>query len=206
MGVYTRSGDTGNTGLIGGARVSKGDTRIEAIGSVDELNAVLGVALATSAEAWRGMAEVHELFQSFQEDLFVIGSSLALALDASDAAEAVVPRFPTERVAQMEVWIDGATGRLSALRKFILPGGTPLGAAMHHARAVCRRAERAVVRLNQEQPSKLVQMCMSYLNRLADLLFTAARLANAIGGTREVEWVPANGAEQAVEPPHEADA
>lgn len=186
MKIYTRTGDLGETGLFGGGRVPKDHVRVEAYGAVDELNATLGVAGAQLATA--GESELAGRLSILQADLFVIGGQLATPPAAAGGrAAAHVPRLHEARIAAMEGWIDEAEGELEPLRNFILPAGTPAAGALHLARTVCRRAERRVVTLRETaafDPNLLV-----YLNRLSDLLFTLARLANARAGTADVPWL-----------------
>src|SRR5438270_5915140 len=141
MQIYTKTGDTGMTGLLGGARVSKADSRIECYGTVDELNAALGLCAAAAD------ASVVEMVRHVQADLFVLGSHLAAA-----EQKASLPRFEDAAAKRLEEQIDAAEGRLPALRNFILPGGTEAAARLHVARTVCRRAERLLVALSGQQP------------------------------------------------------
>ncbi|HSW28860.1 MAG TPA: cob(I)yrinic acid a,c-diamide adenosyltransferase [Longimicrobiales bacterium] len=182
MKIYTRTGDAGDTALFGGGRVSKEHHRVCAYGTVDELNASVGVAAAAVADA-----EIRERLGLIQHDLFAVGALLATApsQDARPRPKGL-PDLPRGRVAEMEVWMDAADGELEPLRAFILPGGSPGAAALHLARTVCRRAERAVVHLAAvEQVEEGIVM---YLNRLSDLLFTFARMENRRAGTPDVEW------------------
>jgi cob(I)alamin adenosyltransferase len=181
--IYTRTGDTGQTGLFGGGRVSKADPRVEAYGSVDELNAALGMVLAAS-----GAEPVRAQLTSLQPDLFAIGAHLATPPPAPGRRAPSIPPLPTERVIEMEQWIDGAEAELPPLRAFIMPGGCPAGAALHLARTVCRRAERRVLAFAADAP--VDPAIVTYLNRLSDLLFVQARLANLRAGIRETEWLP----------------
>lgn len=173
MRIYTRAGDSGSTGLIGGRRVSKGDPVIEAIGSIDEVNAWLGV-LASHVDD----ARVRRLLAQCQNDLFELGAELA--------SPGGPPRLDPARVSELEKAIDDFGGTLPPLRRFVLPGGHPAAAWTHVARTVARRAERAVVRLLGEatEPSPAVR----YLNRLSDLLFVLARLLNSQAGVPEPTW------------------
>jgi cob(I)alamin adenosyltransferase len=182
MKIYTRSGDAGETALFGGGRVSKDHYRVAAYGTVDELNATLGVAVASVAdEQIRGRLEV------LQHDLFAIGANLAtLQPDEGSERNPHLPNIPEERVAEMEAWIDEATSELPPLREFVLPGGTPGGAALHVARTVCRRAERSVVHLGTIEP--VDEAIVPYLNRLSDTFFTLARLENHRSGSGDVTW------------------
>lgn len=178
--IYTRTGDDGSTGLFGGGRIAKDDIRVEAYGAVDELNAVLGVAIACMEDDG-----IRARLQRLQPDLFAIGAHLATPDTASPAARHL-PSLPQTRAAEMEQWIDEADAELPPLRVFIMPGGRPDAAALHHARTVCRRAERRVVALAAEQD--VPTAAIIYLNRLSDLLFALARLANHRGGAGDVEW------------------
>jgi cob(I)alamin adenosyltransferase len=183
--IYTRTGDAGETGLFGGGRVSKNNVRVEAYGEVDELNAALGVILAVSRRqerlAWLDRLEL------IQEDLFAIGAHLAApSAGSGEGAASHLPALPIPRIAQMESWIDEADTELPPLRTFVLPGGTEIAAFLHLGRTVCRRAERRVITLAAE--SRVDGSILIYLNRLSDLLFTMARLANHHGGSRDVPW------------------
>lgn len=187
MKIYTRRGDGGETGLLGGARVSKSDARVEAYGTVDELNAVVGLALALDAEG-RGVLDGDRL-KRVQDDLFAVGARLA-ATDPERAQEkGLVPQLPAARVDDLEAWIDELDEELPELDAFVLPGGSAAAAQLHAARTVCRRAERAVVRLAAED-DELADVVLPYVNRLSDLLFTLARAANRRAGVEETEWEP----------------
>ena len=181
MKIYTKTGDAGDTGLFGGGRVPKDDPRVEAYGDVDELNAVIGMARAVEL-----MPRVDEVLVPLQRDLFAIGALLATPDREKMAQHLQKARIDERRIAELEQAIDDAESELEPLRAFILPGGTPKAAALHVARTVCRRAERHVVRLHHavELPSLVV----IYLNRLSDLLFTLARLANHRDGAGDVTW------------------
>ncbi len=175
--IYTKTGDDGTTGLIGGKRVSKDDLRIEAYGSVDELNSVLGVV-----RSYAPPAPVEEILRRVQDDLFTVGAQLA----TPDVAGAVRPAYVAlsdEAVAALESAIDRCEAGLPSLDRFILPGGTVPGALLHLARTVTRRAERCCVRLARDETVGAV--ILSYLNRLSDLLFVLARLVNLEAGAPE---------------------
>ena len=181
MKIYTRTGDTGETALFGGGRVSKDHPRTSAYGDVDELNSAIGVARATAP------AELFDqLLDEIQRDLFAIGGRLATPEPEKVAKAIAKAVLPPERVASFEQEMDDAEGELPPLRAFVLPGGTPKAAALHLARTVCRRAERSVVRLAREDsaPAEI----LVYLNRLSDLLFTLARLANHRAGVGDITW------------------
>ena len=186
MKIYTKTGDDGTTGLLGGgavARVRKSDPRIECYGTIDELNAVIGWAAvaASSSEVHLSLAESLRVIQA---ELFVIGSHLAVA-DGS-AAPPSLPPLEESAVARLEMQIDSATARLPALRNFILPGGSEAGARLHVARTVCRRAERQLVKFAQDRP--VAPTIVTYLNRLSDWLFVQARAANHDAGVADVPW------------------
>jgi cob(I)alamin adenosyltransferase len=167
--------------LFGGGRVAKDDQRVEAYGDVDELYAVLGMARAVEV-----MPRIDEVLVPVQRDLFAIGALLATPDRDKMAQHLEKARIDDERIAQLERLIDDAESELEPLRSFILPGGTPKAAALHVARTVCRRAERRVVTL--QRTVEIPSLVVIYLNRLSDLLFTLARLANHRAGTGEVTW------------------
>ncbi len=181
MKIYTRTGDGGETGLFGGGRVPKDHPRTTAYGEVDELNSTIGVVRATAP------ADLFDtLLSEVQRDLFAIGGRLATPEPEKVAKTIAKAALPPERAASFERAMDDAERELAPLTAFVLPGGTPKAAALHVARTVCRRAERSVVSLAREDgvpPEILV-----YLNRLSDLLFTLARLANHRAGTSDVTW------------------
>jgi cob(I)alamin adenosyltransferase len=181
MKIYTKTGDKGETGLFGGGRVPKDDLRVEAYGDVDELNAVLGMARAVEM-----MPRIDEVLVPIQRDLFAIGALLATPDREKMAHHLEKARIDERRIAELEHAIDDGEQELEPLRAFILPGGTPKAAALHVARTVCRRAERHVVRLQHDV--ELPELAIIYLNRLSDLLFTLARLANRRAGAGEVTW------------------
>jgi cob(I)alamin adenosyltransferase len=180
--IYTKTGDAGDTGLFGGRRVPKSDLRVEAYGAVDELNAVLGWA-CTALQS----ASLREHLLTVQPDLFAIGAHLATSVPDNRPLPKL-PRLPEERIATLESWIDDADAELPELRSFIMPGGSPGGAALHVARTVCRRAERRVVELSHAEHA--AASIIVYLNRLSDLLFVLARLENHRAGVAEQAWVP----------------
>jgi cob(I)alamin adenosyltransferase len=177
MKIYTRAGDDGTTGLIGGNRVSKSDARIECIGAVDELNAAIGWVAVAGDGQW--LVKLRPV----QNELFVIGSLLAWP---DERPPAHLPPLEESSVARLEMEIDAATDELTPLRNFILPGGTEISARLHMARAVCRRAERAVVGFSHDRPVPAVALI--YLNRLSDWLFVQARWANKQTGTQDILW------------------
>jgi cob(I)alamin adenosyltransferase len=178
MKIYTRTGDTGETSLFGGTRVGKDDPRVRAYGEVDELNAHIGLARANAADA-----EIDANLVRLQRDLFALGAQLADP-GGTVGDRVTKARLGDDDVARLEQLIDRLEASLPPLRNFILAGGTPCGAALHVARAVCRRAERAMVSLDPAVDPVLLR----YINRLSDLLFVLARAANLRGGTTEDVW------------------
>ena len=181
MRIYTRTGDTGDTGLFGGGRVPKNDPRVEAYGSVDELNAAIGFARAIEP-----LPRIDEVLVPIQRDLFAIGALLATPDREKMKQHLDKARVDDGRIAQLERAIDDGDEELDPLKAFIIPGGTPKAAALHVARTVCRRAERRVVEL--QATTELPTLTVIYLNRLSDLLFTLARVANKRSGGGEVTW------------------
>ena len=181
MKIYTKTGDAGDTGLFGGGRVPKDDPRVEAYGDVDELNAFLGVVRAAEL-----MPGIDEVIVPIQRDLFSIGALLATPDREKMQQHLTKARISDERIAELEHAIDACDRELEPLKAFILPGGTQKAAALQVARTVCRRAERRVIRLQREV--EIPPIVVIYLNRLSDLLFTLARLANARAGMGEVTW------------------
>jgi cob(I)alamin adenosyltransferase len=176
--LYTRTGDAGETSLFGGTRASKSDPRVDAYGEVDELNAWLGLARASSIAPDLAAELVH-----LQRDLFALGAQLADPADKI-AARVTKATLADEDVARLEELIDRMEAELPPLRRFILAGGAPAGAALHVARTVCRRAERRIVALDPPVDPVLLR----YVNRLSDLLFVLARVANHRAGVPEIEW------------------
>ena len=178
MKIYTRTGDDGTTGLLGPGRVRKDDPRVEAYGSVDELNAALGVARALDAGGW-----VTAELATIQARLFSLGAELAAT---AAAPLANLERITDADVAALEKTIDRLEADLPPLKNFILPAGHVLAAQLHLARTVCRRAERRLVALGEK--ATVEPRLVHYLNRLADLLFVMARWCNHRAGVTEVEW------------------
>ena len=183
MKIYTKTGDRGDTGLIGGARVTKDHFAIEVCGCLDETNSVIGVACSF---------ELPDLLQTSleitQQDLFVIGSSVAGCGSASRAGSVLISQA---RILELEQGVDHFVEELPAMNAFILPGGSTSAATLHLARTVCRRAERALVRLiNSDFPKCELTTELVYLNRLSDYLFVAARWANHQQGFEETKWLP----------------
>ena len=181
MKIYTKTGDTGETGLFGGGRVPKSHPRVAAYGEVDELNSAIGVVRATAP------AELFDReLEAIQRDLFAIGGHLATPDPAKVRAALAKAELGDARVVDLERLIDGADQELPPLTAFVLPAGTPKAAALHLARTVCRRAERTVVALAREDDVPAVFLV--YLNRLSDLLFTLSRVANHRAGHDDVTW------------------
>jgi cob(I)alamin adenosyltransferase len=183
MKIYTRTGDGGETSLFGSGRVPKDHPRVDAYGTVDELNACLGRALLTILVegSRRRLALV-------QHDLFVLGSHLATLPPRERRRPPELPPLPEDRVADMERWMDEADRHLPRLQTFVLPGGSRGASELHVARTVCRRAERDVVRLVTLEDLG-AEFAVRYLNRLSDLLFVLARLENLETGVGDVPWV-----------------
>lgn len=179
--IYTKSGDGGETALGNGQRVPKTDRRIRAYGGVDELNSVIGVVLAAGVPQ-----EFAAWLNRIQNDLFDVGADLCVP-ESETPPEYPPLRVTAAQVTQLERWIDAATERLQPLTSFILPGGSTAAAYLHLARAVCRRVELGVVELAEHEPVN--PQALIYLNRLSDLLFVWARLAND-DGRADVLWVP----------------
>lgn len=174
MKIYTKTGDRGDTGLVGGSRTAKDSARIEAIGSVDELNAALGVALTCKSSL---SAEIG----SIQNWLFDLGAELATPANLDKNRT-----LSRSEIESLERSIDQQTQLLPPLRNFILPGGSPLAASLHLARCVCRRAERTILALHRLEPQR--EETLIFINRLSDWLFVAARTANAQCGVQDIEW------------------
>jgi len=181
MKIYTKTGDDGDTGLFGGGRVQKDDPCVEAYGDVDELNAALGVARAADP-----MPRIDEVLVPLQRDLFSIGALLATPDREKMQQHLTKANIDEGRISELERAIDECERELQPLRAFIIPGGTHKAAALHLARTVCRRAERRVVRLQRDV--EIPQLVVIYLNRLSDLLFMLARVANVRAGNGEVTW------------------
>jgi cob(I)alamin adenosyltransferase len=170
--VYTRTGDKGQTSLVGGKRVSKASARVEAYGDVDELNSALGIVRSEAQDD-----EIREIITEIQNDLFIIGADLA------SPPEIKVPRMGKERIRELEKIIDKFLGELEPLKEFILPSGQGGGPYLHLARAVSRRAERRIVKLVEE--AEMNENVLAYVNRLSDLLFVMARIENKRGDFEE---------------------
>jgi len=178
MKIYTKTGDTGLTGLIGGLRVSKADPRIDCYGTVDELNAAIGLAGVGATEP------IASALARIQNELFVIGSHLAVVAGTRHAE--ALPVLDNYAITRLESEIDAAEAQLPPLQQFILPAGSETTCRLHLARTICRRAERLLVSSLTERP--LPPMVLSYINRLSDWLFVHARLANQLAGIPDVPW------------------
>ena len=177
--LYTKTGDAGETGLMGGKRVPKDHLRVCAYGDVDETNATIGLAICTMDDP-----KLTEFLRGVQSDLFVLGAQLANPTDKHACG-----RIGRSDVERLEGWIDVAVEEVEPLTNFILPGGGSMGAGhLHHARTVCRRAERSAVTLSHSQP--VDELCLTYLNRLIDLLFAWARVADHRAGVADIIWKP----------------
>lgn len=179
MKIYTKTGDDGTTGLFGGVRVKKNSLAVEAYGTVDELNACIGVARATRLDAFTEGVLAH-----VQVDLFTLGAELACVPGKEDNLRMTLLEESDGH--RLERAIDEAEKELAPLKSFVLPGGSPQAAALHLARTVCRRAERRVLSVEDGPREEVV----IYLNRLSDLLFTLARYANVKAGVQDVPWAP----------------
>jgi cob(I)alamin adenosyltransferase len=179
--IYTRTGDGGETALFGAGRVAKDHPRVRAMGEVDELNAAIGWSVTLV-----GVEKSRERLQSLQHELFAIGAELATPPPEPGRVRPATPDIDARATERMERWIDEVAAELPELRAFVLPGGTKGAAALHLARTVCRRAERAVVGLAEADAVR--DQILAYLNRLSDLLFTLARLENHRAGQKDVEW------------------
>jgi cob(I)alamin adenosyltransferase len=183
MKLYTKTGDDGTTGLFGGGRVAKASPRVDAYGTVDETNAVIGVARATRLDP-----TIDEVLAHVQEDLFTLGAELACVPGKEGKLSASMGAPIGEAdIARLEAAIDAADGACPPLANFVLPGGSPQAAALHVARTVSRRAERAVLALSDGPVRREVVV---YLNRLSDLLFALARQSNVAAGVVDVPWKP----------------
>jgi len=177
MKLYTKTGDRGETGLIGGQRVPKDHPRVAAYGDVDETNAAICLAIVAIDDA-----ETVEMLRAIQSELFVLGAQLA-----NPSGEHGSSQIRAANVEQLERWIDIASAKVEPLESFILPGGGEAAARLHLARTVCRRAERRAVALAKSEP--IDGLCVVYLNRLSDLLFALSRQANHAAGIRDVPWI-----------------
>lgn len=182
MKIYTKKGDKGITGLLGGTRVSKNNIRIEAYGTIDELNSYLGLISALSISDF-----YKDQINEIQDRLFTMGSLLASDPNKSNMQ---LPMLDLKDIQKLEAWIDEFEKTIPALTSFILPGGHPTGAHVHVARCICRRAERIVVALSEID--QVDERILSYLNRLSDYLFVLSRKLNFEQGSKEQLWLPRN--------------
>ncbi len=180
MKIYTRTGDMGSTGLFGGPRVSKDDDRIEAYGTVDELNAALGAARAAGVPE-----DIDDQLARFQSELFSLGAELA----TPDPDTHDLRIIGQSHIDYLEAAIDDHEATLPPLKHFILPAGTPAACHLHLARSICRRAERRVVTLVRRHEASVSEALMVYLNRLGDLLFVISRVVNLRAEAAEVQWI-----------------
>ncbi|MCI0380875.1 MAG: cob(I)yrinic acid a,c-diamide adenosyltransferase [Gemmataceae bacterium] len=180
--IYTKTGDAGETGLGDGTRVAKDHPRVNAYGAVDEVNALLGLALSAGALS----TDMQELLRSIQNDLFDVGADLCVPQTANEEAGKSL-RIQANQALRLEAAIDSFNAHLEPLKSFVLPGGSPAAAWLHLARTVCRRAERDVVTLSKKE--RVNSDAIIYLNRLSDLLFVLARVANN-NGKNDVLWQP----------------
>lgn len=183
MPIYTKKGDKGRTEILGGKRVCKCCVEMEAIGEIDELNAVIGIAKGFLKNSkLRGIKNVVQMLEEIQNDLFVIGSNIA----GAQTGLAGVPKLDSKKVLTLEKWIDEMDNDLPELSHFILPGGDLASAQIFFARAVCRRAERRIIKM--EEKYKLDQEIKKYINRLSDYLFVLGRWVNIRSGEKELKW------------------
>ncbi len=180
MKLYTRNGDDGTTGLFGGQRVAKDSIRVEAYGTLDELNSSLGLAAAACT-----FDELTQIISRLQPRLFDVGSNLCTP---GVAAKGHIPVLNADHVTELERTIDAVCAPLPEMRSFILPGGTELASRLHIARCVARRAERLIVTLARQEP--IDPLIVPWINRVSDLLFAMARRANQLAGVEDVPWKP----------------
>ncbi|MBI4810211.1 MAG: cob(I)yrinic acid a,c-diamide adenosyltransferase [Ignavibacteriales bacterium] len=177
MKIYTKTGDKGETSLLGGRRVPKDSLRIEAYGTVDELNTVLGICRSINI-----VKKIDTIIEDIQNDLFQFGTELASPTEYKSNSA-----FLSSSISRLEKSIDEIEPKLEPLKNFILPGGNKTASMLHFARTVCRRTERFVVRLSHEET--VHKNSIVYLNRLSDLLFILARWTNTISNTSEQKWI-----------------
>ena len=185
--IYTRTGDAGETGLGSGERVSKAHLRIEAYGTVDEANAVIGLARLHTKHVQ--FAVLDEMLQRIQNEMFDLGADLCVP-DRGETMAYVPLRIVAEQHIRLEREIDKLNESLSPLRSFVLPGGVHAAAYLHQARTVCRRAERLMVALKGIEGEVVSNAALAYVNRLSDFLFVASRWANATAGDGDILWIP----------------
>ena len=180
--LYTRTGDSGETGLMGGSRTSKDSLRVDAIGAVDELNSFIGLSISFIDDE-----EIVEILEDVQKELFELGSDLATPSIERTKLTYKIPTIQVEHVKRIEKIIDGFEMELKPLKKFILPQGDKGASYLHVSRSICRRAERLIVALRKED-SSVNEQIQIYLNRLSSLLFALSRLVNQRKGFQEKEW------------------
>jgi cob(I)alamin adenosyltransferase len=181
--IYTRTGDDGTTGLVGGSRIKKNALRVSAYGDVDELNSHIGLCVTLCSEG--GTQTLREKLIIIQNELFDIGSELACPSSPIDGS---IPTTTSTQVDRLERWIDELNTSLPTLQSFVLPGGTSLNGHLHITRCVCRRAERTMLDLHDSEPVN--ENTRHYLNRLSDLLFVMSRSAAAVADVKEFLWIP----------------
>lgn len=179
MKIYTKTGDDGETGLFGGARVSKASLRVEAYGEVDELNSAIGWARLSVEDA-----ELDGLLNQVQNDLFEVGAELGSTAERKE--KSMMPLIEEAQVERLEKGIDHYEQGPPPLENFVLPGGSESASRFHLARCICRRAERSIVALSSQEPVR--GEVLRYVNRLSDLLFTLARYANHVAGVDDIPW------------------
>ncbi len=195
MKLYTRTGDDGTTGLFSGTRVSKDHPRIEAYGTVDELNSWLGMVASACDPARAFEKRLATIVGEIQSRLFDIGADLATPEGA--AQESRIMRISDEHVSESELWIDEVEAGNAPMKHFVMPGGTEVASRLHVARTVCRRAERLMVSLNHSEP--VTPAAIRYVNRISDLLFAAARRVNREAGVADIPWLPSSGGARGAE-------
>jgi len=181
--VYTRTGDLGTTGLVGGTRIKKSDPRIHLYGEVDELNSFIGVGISM-LEVSVDKIFLHEV----QSSLFDLGSNLACEKEKRDQFN--LPQFKADLIEKMEKEIDRRDGELAALKTLILPGGSPEAAAFHVCRTVCRRIERQLVDFEEQHSGEVPALALQFMNRLSDYFFILSRWLNVKKGVEEIKWIP----------------
>lgn len=185
--IYTRSGDNGTTGLVGGIRVNKNSYRVEAYGTVDELNASLGMSIALQPDP-----PLVIVLREIQDELFILGADLATpGIEQKKSGKSLVERISSNHTTRLEDMIDRFEAELQPLSTFILPGGSPLAASLHFARVICRRAERCTLTLFESEAPEVNVESLKYLNRLSDLLFVMARVANLHQQVADIPWISA---------------
>lgn len=195
--VYTKTGDSGTTGLVGGSRIKKSDPRIHLYGEVDELNSFIGTALfdlkelrtiTPSLENRNSYAAEINFLEAVQSSLFDLGSNLACELEQRQSFK--LPQLDTALIENMEKHIDRMDQKLPALHNFILPGGLRAACSFHLCRTICRRVERQLVDFNDHKPGEAPEFSIQYLNRLSDYFFILSRFINHSEGFSEVNWIP----------------